>query len=74
MRSNAKPVSISRPRATSVTTYATTSARESDLAKLAGLIRAYAPHDGGFPLRIPGLHLSRYSRISPACTVVKGTS
>jgi len=68
VRSNAKPVSISRPRATSVTTYATTSARESDLAKLAGLIRAYAPHDGGFPLRIPGLHLSRYSRISPACT------
>jgi len=36
VRSNAKPVSISRPRATSVTTYATTSARESDLAKLAG--------------------------------------
>ena len=71
MRSNAKPVSISRPRS-SVTTSARTAgsdgAREADLAKLAGLIRAYAPHDGGFPLRIPGLYLSRYSRISPACT------
>jgi AraC-like DNA-binding protein len=68
VKTNAKPVSISRPRATGVTTSAATSARETDLAKLASLIRAYAPHDGGFPLRIPGLHLSRYSRISPACT------
>jgi AraC-like DNA-binding protein len=71
VRSDAKPVSISRPRS-SVTTSARTAgsdgAREADLAKLAGLIRAYAPHDGGFPLRIPGLYLSRYSRISPACT------
>jgi AraC-like DNA-binding protein len=71
VRSNAKSVSISRPRS-SVTTSARTAgsdgAREADLAKLAGLIRAYAPHDGGFPLRIPGLYLSRYSRISPACT------
>jgi AraC-like DNA-binding protein len=71
VRSDVKPVSISRPRS-SVTTSARTAgsdgAREADLAKLAGLIRAYAPHDGGFPLRIPGLYLSRYSRISPACT------
>lgn len=71
MRSNAKPVSISRPRSgvtTSARTAGSDGAREADLAKLAGLIRAYAPHDGGFPLRIPGLYLSRYSRISPACT------
>jgi len=71
VRSNAKPVSISRPRssvATGARTAGSDGAREADLAKLAGLIRAYAPHDGGFPLRIPGLYLSRYSRISPACT------
>jgi AraC-like DNA-binding protein len=36
-------------------------------ASLAQLIRAYAPHDGSFALRIPGLHLSRYSRVTPAC-------
>jgi AraC-like DNA-binding protein len=53
---------------TSARTAGSDGAREADLAKLAGLIRAYAPHDGGFPLRIPGLYLSRYSRISPACT------
>jgi AraC-like DNA-binding protein len=71
VRSNAKSVSISRPRSsvpTSARTAGSDGAREADLAKLAGLIRAYAPHDGGFPLRIPGLYLSRYSRISPACT------
>jgi len=71
VRSNAKLVSISRPRSnvtTSARTAASNGAREAGLAKLAGLIRAYAPHDGGFPLRIPGLYLSRYSRISPACT------
>ena len=71
MRGDAKLVSISRPRssvATSARTAGSDGAREADLAKLAGLIRAYAPHDGGFPLRIPGLYLSRYSRISPACT------
>ena len=30
-----------------------------DTAKLARLIAAYAPHDGSFDLRIPGLHASR---------------
>jgi hypothetical protein len=40
---------------------------EPGAAKLAALIRAYAPHDGAFELRIPGLHASPYSRISPAC-------
>ncbi len=38
-----------------------------DVPKLASLIRAYAPHDGSFALRVPGLNASRYSRISPAC-------
>jgi len=34
----------------------------TDMARLARLIAAYAPHDGGFDLRVPGLHVSRYSR------------
>jgi AraC-like DNA-binding protein len=34
---------------------------------LARLISAYAPHDGTFDLRIPGLHASRFSRISGEC-------
>jgi AraC-like DNA-binding protein len=40
---------------------------EPGVARLAALIRAYAPHDGTFAMRIPGLHASRYSRINPAC-------
>jgi AraC-like DNA-binding protein len=33
-----------------------------DVARLATLIRAYAPHDGSFELRIPGVHAIRRSR------------
>ena len=65
MKTNAKSVSISRPRAS-----AATAARESgaaQLALLANLIGAYAPHDGSFPQRVPGLHVSRMTRINPAC-------
>src|SRR3984957_12697417 len=66
MKTNAKPVSISHPRAS-----AATAARESggaaQLALLANLIRAYAPHDGSFPQRVQGLHVSRMTRINPAC-------
>jgi AraC-like DNA-binding protein len=66
VKTNAKPVSISHPRAS-----AATAARESggaaQLALLANLIRAYAPHDGSFPQRVPGLHVSRMTRINPAC-------
>ena len=40
---------------------------QSDLTKLARLIAAYAPHDGSFDLRIPGLHVSRYSRVNREC-------
>ncbi len=40
---------------------------ERDTSKLACLIAAYAPHDGSFELRIPGVHASRYSRINPNC-------
>jgi AraC-like DNA-binding protein len=40
---------------------------EPDTAKLARRIAAYAPHDGSFDLRIPGLHASRFSRINTEC-------
>jgi len=35
-----------------------------DTANLARSIAAYAPHDGTFDLRIPGLYASRFSRIN----------
>ncbi len=38
-----------------------------DTAKLARLIAAYAPHDGSFDLRIPGVHASRFSRVNKEC-------
>ena len=40
---------------------------ESDTARLARLIAAYAPHDGSFELRIPGLCASRASRTNTEC-------
>jgi len=40
---------------------------EPHAAHLARLIAAYAPHDGSFELRIPGLHASRFSRINGEC-------
>lgn len=43
---------------------------EPDLTKLARLIRAYAPHDGSFELRVPGLYASRFSRINRECAHV----
>jgi len=44
-------------------------ARPNELgtARLARLIAAYAPHDGSFDLGIPGLHASRFSRVSKEC-------
>jgi len=36
-------------------------------SRLARLIAAYAPHDGSFELRIPGLHASRFSRVNREC-------
>jgi hypothetical protein len=35
-------------------------ASKPDTSKLARLIAAYAPHDGSFELRIPGVHASRF--------------
>lgn len=40
---------------------------EPDVTKLGRLIRANAPHDGTFDLRIPGLHASCFSRINTDC-------
>ena len=40
---------------------------EPDLTKLARLLAAYAPHDGSFELRVPGLHASRFSRANTEC-------
>ena len=40
---------------------------EADTSKLARLITAYAPHDGSFEMRIPGLYASRFSRINKEC-------
>ena len=37
---------------------------EPDLVRLAGLIRTYTPHDGSFELRVPGVHVSRASRMN----------
>ncbi len=31
------------------------------------MIAGYAPHDGSFELRVPGLHASRFSRINTEC-------
>ena len=40
---------------------------EPETAKLARLIAAYAPHDGSFELRVPGLYASRFSRVNNKC-------
>jgi AraC-like DNA-binding protein len=40
---------------------------QPDTAKLSRLLAAYAPHDGSFELRIPGLCASRFSRINREC-------
>ena len=60
MKSNGKVVSIRR---------ASNAVDQSDpdMAKLARLLAAYAPHDGSFELRVPGLHASRFSRANTEC-------
>jgi AraC-like DNA-binding protein len=41
--------------------------KHEDFARLARLIAAYAPYDDSFGLRIPGVHVSRYSRANSEC-------
>jgi AraC-like DNA-binding protein len=60
MKTNGKVVPLRRPPEEAV-------ASEPDLAKLAHLIAAYAPHDGSFELPVPGVHASRFSRINTEC-------
>ncbi len=36
---------------------------KADVAKLAVLIKAFAPHDGVFDLRVPGVHVFRRSKV-----------
>lgn len=45
---------------------------QTGFAKLSRLIAAYAPHDGSFELCIPGLHVSRYSRVNSECVHALG--
>jgi AraC-like DNA-binding protein len=40
---------------------------ESDMAQLARCISVHAPHDGAFEMRVPGLLVARFSRISGEC-------
>jgi AraC-like DNA-binding protein len=40
---------------------------EPNTANLARLIAAYAPHDGSFELRVPGLHASRMACLNSEC-------
>jgi len=57
---NGKVVSLRRVASEPVPTAPNTS-------QLARLLAAYAPHDGSFELRIPGLHASRLSRANSEC-------
>ena len=37
--------------------------KEADVLKLAGLLKAFAPHVGTFDLRVPGVHVIRRSKV-----------
>ena len=45
---------------------------EPGTAQLARCIAAYAPHDGAFEMRVPGLLVARFSRISGECVHALG--
>ncbi len=60
MRTNGKTVLGWRPAASE-------GISQPDLAKLGRLISAYAPHDGSFGLRVPGVHAVRLSRVNQEC-------
>ncbi|HET6177973.1 MAG TPA: AraC family transcriptional regulator [Candidatus Sulfotelmatobacter sp.] len=60
MKSNGKVVSLRRVGSPP----APGAPRTSQLARV---LAAYAPHDGSFELRIPGLHASRLSRVNSEC-------
>ena len=60
LKNNGKAVSLRRP-ATGI------EGADSDTARLARLIAAYAPHDGSFAMGVPGLCANRISRIESVC-------
>lgn len=62
MKTNGKIAALRRPDSHKVGV-----SSEPDTAKLARRIAAYAPHDGTFELRIPGVHASRFSRTNKEC-------
>jgi AraC-like DNA-binding protein len=49
------------------TTNPAAAAGAPDTTPLARCITAYAPHDGTFEMRVPGLHVSRFSRTNGEC-------
>ena len=65
MKTNGKTVSPRRANKVAGT-------NEPDTAELARCIAAYAPHDGSFELRIPGVRAIRYSRINKECVHALG--
>jgi AraC-like DNA-binding protein len=57
MKTNAKAASISTARKAGASA-------QPEMATLARMIAAYAPHDGSFDLRIPGFSVHRFSRVN----------
>jgi AraC-like DNA-binding protein len=57
MKTNAKVASISSARKVAAST-------PPEMANLARIIAAYAPHDGSFEQRIPGFSVNRFSRVN----------
>jgi AraC-like DNA-binding protein len=57
-----KPIAVTPPTQQPDTVVGSS---DPDVVRLASLIRAYAPHDGRFELRIPGVHAIRVSRTHP---------
>ena len=55
---------MTRPRSTVPAAVGEAGPAKAAIARLAELIAAYAPHDGAFELRIPGLYAIRRSRTS----------
>jgi hypothetical protein len=46
--------------------------KEFGTSRLTRLLAAYAPHDGSFELRIPGVRAIRYSRVNKECVHAVG--
>ena len=60
MKTNGKIVSFKRDQSGALPD-------RQDINKLSRLLSAYAPHDGSFEQRVPGLMVSRLSRVNTEC-------